>query len=67
MSKATILFYNENFKTEPAFKKLVTAKGFSKSQFTTFLFFVAKEICNRQNFDSFAIVERIDTIEEVKK
>lgn len=67
MSKATILFYNEKLNTEPIFEKVVTAKGLSKSQFTTFLFSQVKEICLINKFDSFSIVERIDTIEEVNK
>lgn len=67
MSKATILFYNEKLNTEPIFEKVVTAKGLSKSQFTTFIFSQAKEICLIHKFDSFSIVERIDTIEEVNK
>lgn len=66
MSKATILFYRENLVC-PIFEKVVTAKGLSKSQFTTFLFSKAKEICLIHKFDSFSIVERIDTIEEVNK
>lgn len=66
MSRATILFYNEKL-TEPLFEKVVTAKGLSKSQFTTFLFSQAKEVCRIHRFESFAIVERIDTIEEIKK
>lgn len=66
MSRATILFYNENL-VEPIFEKVVTAKGLSKSQFTTFLFSQAKEVCRIRRFESFAIVDRIDTIEEVKK
>lgn len=67
MSKATILFYNEKLNTEPIFEKVVTAKGLSKSQFTTFLFSQVKQICLINKFDSFSIVERIDTIEEVNK
>lgn len=67
MSRATILFYNEKLNTEPIFEKVVTAKGLSKSQFTTFLFSKAKEICLIHKFDSFSIVQRIDTIEEVNK
>lgn len=67
MSKATILFYNEKLNTEPIFEKVVTEKGLSKSQFTTFIFSLAKKICIIHKFDSFSIVERIDTIEEVKK
>lgn len=66
MSRATILFYNENL-VEPIFEKVVTAKGLSKSQFTTFIFSQAKEVCRIRRFESFAIVDRIDTIEEVKK
>ena len=66
MSRATILFYNENL-VEPIFEKVVTAKGLSKSQFMTFLFSQAKEVCRIRRFESFAIVDRIDTIEEVKK
>ena len=66
MSRATILFYNENL-VEPIFEKVVMAKGLSKSQFTTFLFSQAKEVCRIRRFESFAIVDRIDTIEEVKK
>ena len=66
MSRATILFYNENL-VEPIFEKVVTAKGLSKSQFTTFLFSQAKEICLIHKFDIFSIVERIDTIEEVNE
>lgn len=66
MSRATILFYNENL-VEPIFEKVVTAKGLSKSQFTTFLFSQAKEICLIHKFDNFSIVERIDTIEEVNE
>lgn len=42
MSKATILFYNEKLNTAPIFEKVVTAKGLSKSQFTTFLFFASE-------------------------
>lgn len=67
MSRATILFYNEKLNTEPIFEKVVTAKGLSKSQFTTFLFSQVKQICLINKFDSFSIVERIDTIEEVNK
>ena len=67
MSRATILFYNEKLNTEPIFEKVVTAKGLSKSQFTTFLFSQVKEICLIHKFDSFSIVERIDTIEEVNE
>lgn len=67
MSKATILFYNEKLNTEPIFEKVVTSKGLSKSQFTTFLFSQAKEICLIHKFDNFSIVERIDTIEEVNE
>lgn len=67
MSTATILFYNEKLNTEPILEKVVTAKGLSKSQFTTFLFSQAKEVCRIRRFESFAIVDRIDTIEEVKK
>lgn len=67
MSRATILFYNEKLNTEPIFEKVVTAKGLSKSQFTTFLFSQVKQICLINKFDSFYIVERIDTIEEVNK
>lgn len=63
MSRATILFYNEKLNTEPIFEKVVTAKGLSKSQFTTFLFSQVKQICLINKFDSFSIVERIDTIE----
>lgn len=66
MSKATILFYNENLNTRPIFEKVVTAKGLSKSQFTTFLFEQAKEVCRIHRFESFAIVDRIDTITEEK-
>lgn len=66
MSRATILFYNENL-VEPIFEKVVSAKGLSKSQFTTFLFCEAKEVCRIHRFESFSIVERIDEIEEVKK
>lgn len=66
MSKATILFYNENLE-KPILEKVVTAKGLSKSQFTTFLFSQVKEICLIHKFDSFSIVERIDTIEEINK
>lgn len=43
MSRATILFYNEKLNTEPIFKKVVLAKGLSKSEFTAFLFRQAKE------------------------
>lgn len=67
MSTATILFYNEKLNTEPILEKVVTAKGLSKSKFTTFLFSQAKEVCRIRRFESFAIVDRIDTIEEVKK
>lgn len=67
MSRATILFYNEKLNKEPIFEKVVTAKGLSKSQFTTFLFSQVKQICLINKFDSFSIVERIDTIEEVNK
>lgn len=66
MSKATILFYRGNL-VFPIFEKVVNAKGLSKSQFTTFLFSKAKEICLIHKFDNFSIVERIDTIEEVNK
>lgn len=66
MSKATILFYRGNLVC-PIFEKVVSAKGLSKSQFTTFLFSQAKEICRIHRFESFSIVERIDTIEEVNK
>ena len=66
MSKATILFYRGNL-VFPIFEKVVTAKGLSKSQFTTFLFSQAKEICLIHKFDNFSIVERIDTIEEVNE
>ena len=47
--------------------QVVTVKGLSKSQFTTFLFSQAKEICLIHKFDKFSIVERIDTIEEVNE
>ena len=67
MSKATILFYNEKLNTEPIFEKVVSAKGLSKSQFTTFLFSQVEEVCRIQKFESFSIVERIDTIEEVNE
>lgn len=67
MSRATILFYNEKLNVYPIFEKVVTAKGLSKSQFTTFLFEQAKEVCRIHRFESFAIVERIDTIEELKE
>lgn len=67
MSTATILFYKEKLNKEPILEKVVTAKGLSKSQFTTFLFSQAKEICLIHKFDCFSIVERIDIIEEVKK
>lgn len=67
MSKATILFYNEKLNTEPIFEKVVTAKGLSKSQFTTFIFSQVKKICLIHKFNSFSIIERIDTIEEVNK
>lgn len=67
MSKATILFYNEKLNTEPIFEKVVIAKGLAKSQFTTFIFSQAKEICLINKFDNFSIVERIDTIEEVNE
>lgn len=66
MSKATILFYRGNL-VYPIFEKVVTAKGLSKSQFTTFLFSQAKEICLIHKFDNFSIVERIDIIEEVNE
>lgn len=61
MSRATILFYNENL-TKPIFEKVVTAKGLSKSEFTTFLFSQAKEVCRIHKFESFSFVGRIDTI-----
>ena len=67
MSKATILFYNEKLNTEPIFEKVVSAKGLSKSQFTTFLFSQVEEVCRIHKFESFSIVERIDTIEEVNE
>lgn len=70
MSKAKIIFYRntdeinfENF----TFEKVVTATGLAKSQFTTFLYAKALEVCRRSPFNSFVIVDRIDTIEEVKK
>lgn len=66
MSRATILFYNENL-VEPIFEKVVSAKGLSKSQFTTFLFSQAKEVCRIHKFENFSICERIDTIEEVNE
>jgi hypothetical protein len=66
MSRATILFYNEKLNTEPIFEKLVLAKGLSKSEFTAFLFRQAKEACELLHYESFAIVNRIDTITEVK-
>lgn len=67
MSRATILFYNEKLNTEPIFKKVVLANGFSKSEFTDFLFWQAKEASKLFHYDNFAIVDRIDTVTEVKK
>lgn len=67
MSRATILFYNEKLNVQPIFEKVVTAKGLSSSQFTTFLFEQAKEFSRIHRFESFAIIDRIDTITEVKK
>lgn len=67
MSSAKILFYKENFNPEPIFEKVVTAKGLSKSQFTEFLFSEAREVCRIRGFEWFSVVERKDTIEEVKK
>lgn len=46
--------------------KVFGAKGLSKTEFTAFLFSKAKKICKENNFDSFSIIERIDTIEELK-
>lgn len=66
MSKATILFYKGNI-VYPIFKKVVAAKGLSKIEFTAFLFSCASRICRKNNYDSFSFVERIDSIEEVKK
>lgn len=66
MSKATILFYNEKLNREPTFEKVVTAKGLSKSEFTTFLFSQAKEVCRIHKYDYFSILDRIDTITKVK-
>lgn len=70
MSKAKIIFYRntdeinfENF----TFEKVVTATGLSKSQFTTLLYDKALEVCRMSPFSSFVIVDRIDTITEVKK
>lgn len=65
MSRATILFYKDNF-VYPIFKKVFGAKGLSKTEFTAFLFSKAKKICKENNFDSFSIIKRIDTIEELK-
>lgn len=66
MSRATILFYKGNL-VYPIFKKVVAAKGLSKTEFTAFLCSKANTICRKNNFDSFSVVERIDTITEVKK
>lgn len=70
MSKAKIIFYRntnqiifENF----IYEKVVTARGLAKSQFTTLLYAKAQEICRKSPFTGFAIVDRIDTITEVKK
>lgn len=70
MSRAKIIFYRntnqiifENF----IFEKVVTARGLAKSQFTTLLYDKALEICRKSSFNSFVIVDRIDTITEVKK
>jgi hypothetical protein len=52
MSKATILFYKDNL---AIFKKVVAI-----------LCSRADKICKKQNFDSFSIQDREDTIEEVK-
>ena len=43
MSRATILFYKDNF-VYPIFKKVFGAKGLSKTEFTAFLFSKAKKI-----------------------
>ena len=66
MSRATILFYKGNLVC-PIFKKVVAASGLSKTEFTAFLLSKSNKICREKNFDSFSIVERIDTITEVKK
>lgn len=66
MSRATILFYKGNI-VRPIYKKVVAAAGISKSEFTTLLFSRADEICKKQSFDSFSILNREDTITEVKK
>lgn len=72
MSRAKIVFYKDNPKAGKIFEnfvyeKVVTAIGFSKSQFTTLLYAKAQEICRKSPFTGFAIVDRIDTITEVKK
>ena len=47
MSRATILFYKDNF-VYPIFKKVFGAKGLSKTEFTAFLFSKAKKICKKK-------------------
>lgn len=72
MSRAKIVFYKENLVAgkifeNVVFEKVITATGLSKSQFTTLLYAKAQEVCRRSPFTGFAIVDRIDTITEVKK
>lgn len=66
MSRATILFYKNNL-VYPILKKVVAAYGLSKTEFTALLCSSAKKVCKKNNFDSFAICDREDTITEVKK
>lgn len=66
MSKATILFYKDNL-VYPIFKKVVAASGLSKTEFTALLCSRANKVCQKNNFDSFSIQDREDTITEVKK
>lgn len=69
MSKAKIIFYRnideKNFENL-TFEKVVTSTGLSKSQFTTLLYDRALEVCRKSPFNSFVIVDRIDTITELK-
>ena len=69
MSKATIIFYRtgEFFASIPTFQKVVVANGLSKEEFTARLWREAEAGLRGSRYDSFAIVDRIDTITEVKK
>jgi hypothetical protein len=68
MSRATIIFYRngEFFASIPTFQKVVVANGLSKEEFTSRLWREAEAGLRGGRYDSFAIVDRIDTITEVK-